>query len=117
MQVQDDTREPKPNQKQPQLCDDDMARILQARFHGDEEKLQQVQVLLPPQPKSEEELRKEARDRAMAAAKKYSHEAKVLQDMQTRYARMAGALLEYSTQVEEQESKASDARDAKIEAE
>ena len=47
------------------------------------------------------------------ATNKHSHEAKVLADMQMRYARMAGALLKYQERLEEQEQRTMEAREAK----
>ena len=62
-----------------ELTDEKLAEILRERFP---EKEAQVQELIPPQPKSAEELRRDAYEEHEVATAKSAHEARVYSDMQ-----------------------------------
>ena len=79
------------------LSDEQITSILRQRLEGDESKLEQVSTLIPPKQKTEAELRKEAHETHEHAVGKHEHEARVLAEMQTKYAKMCGRLVGIST--------------------
>ena len=73
-------------------------------------------ALFPKREKTAAETRKEAVDQAERAQAQFHHQEKVLDDMRTCLSRKAQEMLDYQLQVQEQEVKASEAKQLYLQA-
>ena len=108
---------PKGAQDKEDPTDEQLVELLKRRFPEDQDKQAKIAELIPPKQKTPAEQRAQAQETHEGAAARHAHETKKLADMEVKYARLCGALLEYKDKLAEQRKKTEDAKNSKDEAE
>ena len=102
---------------EPQISDERILAILKSRFADDEDKQAQIAALIPPKEKSPQEQCKAAFQEHQTAQARHAHEAKKLQEMQSKYNRLCGEVLQYQAKIQEQREKADAAKQEMVSSE